>query len=147
MDLSKDLASAVERSTVKRNVALAIAKLSPADRRGVLLDLLAEDDAPREIVESNGVAAQRPQRRPTNERTQAQPPAVGGGEGGRANVLAALKSRPGAKSIELAEVIFGVEGARDKKKQSRVRSALFTLKKQNKVRSLGSGRWEVLSTK
>lgn len=138
---SADVSLAIERLHVKREIAAALSRLEPSDRRGVLLDLLGEVALVEQLPDSAGVlpnqagaiAMRRRPGRPASE------------DGPVANrslaLLETLRANPRTPTSTLAEIAYG---SRARKHRDRVRALLAALKRRGLVRSAGPGLWEAL---
>jgi hypothetical protein len=143
MSLTVDLSQAVRRAESKKQVARMLADLPQADRRALLLDLLAEDESIGNAQRAPSVPAPREVRKARRGRPLKRRKTNGAGDdAGRTDtLLATLRPSPGMPVRDLAAKVYpDVDEASGR---GRTRSLLTSLKKQGRVRNTGPGQWEV----
>lgn len=141
VDLTTDLLLAAQRNEAKQAVAVVLARfnLPAADRKAILLDLATEQPsaAPAAPRAANGVAVPR-----GGTRGRPRKRGKNGAGSGRTDVLvAALAPNPGMPIADLATAVYG-DGS--ELSRNKTRSLLNALKKQGRVVSRATGKWEVV---
>ncbi len=140
MDLTADLSQAVRRAETKRQIAKLLDPLPAADRKAVLLDLIAEGSPSSAAPEVVGPPPRAPVGRPRI--LHPARPTDGEAATGRTDLLlGVLMEKPRTGIGDLAMRVYGDSG---ESSRNRVRSLLASLKKQDRVRNVGTGEWEVV---
>ena len=143
MDFSADLSQAILRRETKEAVAALLGKLTPADRKAVLLDLLAE-----------GAVAAPPLTQPATQVNTMIAAAVARvapskvaavQQGGSAKLgdrlLALVRQKPGMPISEMGQALYGDAGADG---QNKARSLMASLRKKGLVESFATGKWKAV---
>ena len=145
VDLTADLTQAVRRAETKQRIAGLLGALTTSDRRAVLLDLLAEQDAsaaPRPQATTPPAAASV-RRRGGRPKKKAKSNGAGGAPQGRTEILiATLAPQPGLPIKAMSSAVYGDDSEANRNK---TRSLLNALKKQGRVKSVAPGQWEVVA--
>jgi hypothetical protein len=148
VDLSADISQALLRNQTKEEVALLLARLTPSDRKAVLLDLITEGADKRQGVALAPVTPAAPVAAPPEPRARtfhlpAKKPAgrPKAPTGLATTLLELVKQKPGAPIREHAEALYGDGG---KHGQDKTRSLLAALKKQGLANNPESGKWEAV---
>lgn len=140
MDLTADLNEALARRQTREKIAELLRKLSPADRRAVLLDLIAADHelpvtepntAERSAAVPTRASRGRPRRRKNGKRVL----------GRTETLIEVLQEHPGMPIREIAVKVYGSDSKRD---QHQVRALLTALKGRKRVTNTSPGKWELV---
>lgn len=132
-----EIEGAIERINLRRHIAEQLRALPAADRRTILLELLAEtgDEAPH----NNGVSHK------AKARARRQVAMVlDNGTSNRQAVLQALVDSPGISLSEIAERVYRTNTPVT---VARIRAILTVLKKKGLVRNPKQGKWVAKKSK
>jgi len=141
MSIQTDVDNAIRRAEAKSKAQRALAKLGPADRRAVLAELFVEEDVQ---AGKTPLSENHPDNGDRAETTAAKliDEVIDGG-GRTATLVDMLQKAPGTSIRDLAVHVYRSD---DRGAQTKVRSILWSLSKQKRVRQIDGerGKWEVV---
>src|SRR5260370_4573423 len=133
-----DFTTAIQKADMKRAIAAKLASLPRDAQRDVLADLLLALD--EKTLPANGSVQPN---KPHKESPGRPKGAINtNGESRTAVLVAALKAEPGASIGKLALATYGKD---DKVRKGNLPALMTSLKKQGRVKNVGSGKWEVVA--